>query len=195
MRWTPSGGGIPLGMSRIAALARSVASLRFLISARRVSPSLSDMWAIKHPVRLNALRSPMIVRFKQKYVLVFWCAYCKTKETDLYEDGSPICLKCAELGGRGGTFQTSLAKTLAEARLHADSAFQELIMNDIHSEALTSQSEKFPHREACRSSTAFNQQYRDQGRKNKCGKRQIKEPPFGLPEPQADGGDGPSRHL
>jgi len=119
MRWTPSGGGIPLGMSRMtasyaldAALARSVA--------------LSDMWAIKHPVRLNALRSPMIVRFKQKYVLVFWCAYCKTKETDLYEDGSPICLKCAELGGRGGTFQTSLAKTLAEARLHADSAFQEL---------------------------------------------------------------------
>ena len=53
------------------------------------------------------------------------CAYCKAKETKLYEDGSPICLSCAELRDFGRNIQAVLVKTLSEATQDADSAFAE----------------------------------------------------------------------
>jgi len=62
------------------------------------------------------------------------CAYCKAKETELYENGSPVCLSCAELNhDRGGGVQAALVKALSEATLRMDSAFAEFttIMNDI----------------------------------------------------------------
>jgi hypothetical protein len=61
------------------------------------------------------------------------CAYCKAKEAELYEDGSPICLKCAELTGNNGGIQTALVQALSEAMLRADSANAEFtaIMSDI----------------------------------------------------------------
>jgi len=64
------------------------------------------------------------------------CAYCKTNDSELYEDGSPICLKCAELNGdHGGGIQAALVKALSEATLRADSAFKEFtaIISDIPS--------------------------------------------------------------
>ena len=63
-----------------------------------------------------------------------WCAYCKTNDAELYEDGSPICLKCAELTGDqcGGT-QAALVRALSEATLRADCALADLteLINDI----------------------------------------------------------------
>jgi len=64
------------------------------------------------------------------------CAYCKANETELSENGSPICLSCAELNhDRGGGVRSVLAKALSEAKLRADSAFAEFsaIMSDIPS--------------------------------------------------------------
>jgi hypothetical protein len=61
------------------------------------------------------------------------CAYCKTKETDVSENGSPICLSCAELN-LGGV-QAVLTKALSEATLRRDSANAEFttITSDIPS--------------------------------------------------------------
>ena len=64
------------------------------------------------------------------------CAYCKAKETELWENDSPICLSCAELNhNRGGGVQAALVKALSEARLRTDYAFAEFttILNDIPS--------------------------------------------------------------
>jgi len=63
------------------------------------------------------------------------CVYCKACEAELYEDGSPICLKCAELTEHGGGVQAALVKALSEATLRADSAFDKFtaLINNIPS--------------------------------------------------------------
>jgi len=64
------------------------------------------------------------------------CAFCKTKETELHENGSPICLGCAGLAeDRGRRVQAALVKALSEATMRADSAFAEFstVMSDIPS--------------------------------------------------------------
>ena len=60
------------------------------------------------------------------------CVYCKAREAALYEDGSPICLKCAELAEHG--VQATLVKALAEATKRTDSAFEEFtaLINSIN---------------------------------------------------------------
>ena len=61
------------------------------------------------------------------------CAFCKTKETELLENGSPICLSCALLSNGG--VHAVLVKALSDATLSADSAFDQLtaIINDVPS--------------------------------------------------------------
>jgi hypothetical protein len=63
------------------------------------------------------------------------CAYCKTKQTNLSEDGSSICLSCAEIRNYGITIQVVLTEALSEATKDADSAFADLttIIGDIPS--------------------------------------------------------------
>jgi len=64
------------------------------------------------------------------------CVYCKVSNAELYEYGSPICLKCAELtGDHSEGVQTALIKAISEAKLKADSANVELtaLINDIPS--------------------------------------------------------------
>jgi hypothetical protein len=64
------------------------------------------------------------------------CAYCKTKEAELCENGIPICLSCAELNhDHSGGVQALLVRALSEATLRRDSAFAEFttIVNGIPS--------------------------------------------------------------
>ena len=64
------------------------------------------------------------------------CAYCKSKETELYENGAPICLSCVEFNhDRGSGVRAALVKALSEAKLLTDSAFAEFtaIISDIPS--------------------------------------------------------------
>ena len=54
------------------------------------------------------------------------CAYCKTNDTERYENDSPICLNClaCRTEDRGG-IQATLVEALAQATLRADSACTE----------------------------------------------------------------------
>ena len=63
------------------------------------------------------------------------CVYCKVNETELYEDGSPVCPGCAELTGDGDSIRAVLVKALSEATMLAISANAEhtAIMSDIPS--------------------------------------------------------------
>ena len=59
------------------------------------------------------------------------CVYCKAREAELYEDGFPICLQCAEVAEHG--VQAALVKALAKATKRADSAFEAFttLINDM----------------------------------------------------------------
>ena len=67
------------------------------------------------------------------------CIHCKAEETELYENGSPICLSCAKLRKfkpldlQG--IQVTLVEALAKATLRADAACNEFtaISSDIPS--------------------------------------------------------------
>ena len=62
------------------------------------------------------------------------CVHCKAEETELCENGAPICLGCAEL--RSGSVHAALVHAPAEDALQADSGCMEFtaICGDIPSD-------------------------------------------------------------
>jgi hypothetical protein len=50
------------------------------------------------------------------------CAHCKAEDTDLYENGVPICLKCAELSPERRKVRIALFHSLQEAVRRAEAA-------------------------------------------------------------------------